>query len=103
MVPKHNDDPYNDDDEEEQVELRTPAVAVAVSSAAYKFPLKLTSSLTGSCGFALSLSHCLHQQEGSVLVGFTADNRSCFIPHSKTEDLLAFEVFGCGKFAQTCG
>lgn len=47
MVPKHNDDPYSDDDEEEQAEVRTPAASTAVPAAAFRFPLKLTSSLTG--------------------------------------------------------
>ena len=47
MVPKHNDDPYSDDDEEEQAEVRTPAASTAVPAGPFRFPLKLTSSLTG--------------------------------------------------------
>ena len=67
MVPKHNDDPYSDD-EEEQVEVRTPAAASAVSSAAYKFPLKLTSSLTGSCHLhTICYIACIMQSARSVL------------------------------------
>lgn len=47
MVPKHNDDPYSDDEEEQQTEVCTPQAPTAAAAAAYRFPLKLTSSLTG--------------------------------------------------------
>lgn len=57
MVPKHNDDPYSDDEEEEQAEHRTSAAPIAVPAAAYRFPLKLTSSLTGIRGTELSLCY----------------------------------------------
>ena len=52
MVPKHNDDPYNDDEEEEQEQERAPKAAKLlkpIDSAGVRMPLKLTSSLMGEC------------------------------------------------------
>lgn len=49
MVPKHNDDPYSDDEEEQEQE-RAPKlskVLLSAETAAVRMPLKLTSSLTG--------------------------------------------------------
>lgn len=49
MVPKHNDDPYSDD-EEKQVEEKTPKMSKLlkpVEAGAIRMPLKITSSLTG--------------------------------------------------------
>ncbi len=54
MVPKHNDDPYNDDEEEEQEQERAPKAAKLlkpIDSAGVRMPLKLTSSLTGECKY----------------------------------------------------
>ena len=49
MVPKHNDDPYSDDDEEQE-EQKAPKISKLLrpaEAAAIRMPLKLTSSLTG--------------------------------------------------------
>ena len=49
MVPKHNDDPYSDDDEEQEAE-KAPKISKLlqpVEAGAIRMPLKLTSSLTG--------------------------------------------------------
>jgi hypothetical protein len=54
MVPKHNDDPYNDDEEEEQEQERAPKAAKLlkpIDSAGIRMPLKLTSSLTSECKY----------------------------------------------------
>lgn len=50
MVPKHNDDPYSDN-EEEQEEEKAPKISnllKPVEAGAIRMPLKLTSSLTGN-------------------------------------------------------
>ena len=47
MVPKHNDDPYSDDDEqEEEPAPKTPRMRTPADSLGVRMPLKLTSSLT---------------------------------------------------------
>ena len=53
MVPKHNDDPYSDDEEEQEKEIAPNAskVLMPVEAAAIRMPLKLTSSLTGKLAF----------------------------------------------------
>lgn len=58
MVPKHNDDPYSDD-EEEQEEQKAPKVNKLLrpaEAAAIRMPLKLTSSLTGKLLFLFRVS-----------------------------------------------
>ena len=50
MVPKHNDDPYSDDGEEQQEEEKAPRISKLlkpVQAGNIRMPLKLTSSLTG--------------------------------------------------------
>ena len=69
MVPKHNDDPYNDDEEEEQEQERAPKAAKLlkpVDSSGVRMPLKLTSSLTGECKYM----QCL-------MLIFDPDSASC--------------------------
>ncbi len=56
MVPKHNDDPYNDDEEEEQEQEQERAPKAAkllrpIDCSGVRMPLKLTSSLTGECQY----------------------------------------------------
>ncbi len=64
MVPKHNDDPYNDDEEEEQEQEQQRAPRAAkllkpIDSAGVRMPLKLTSSLTGECKYMQCLMSIL--------------------------------------------
>ena len=47
MVPKHNDDPYSDDEEEQERAPKLAKVLLPAETAAIRMPLKLTSSLTG--------------------------------------------------------
>ncbi len=64
MVPKHNDDPYNDDEEEEQEQERAPKAAKLlkpIDSSGVRMPLKLTSSLTGECKYMPCLMSILDQ------------------------------------------
>ena len=47
MVPTHNDDPYDNDEEEEDAAVSIPAPDGATATAGFRLPLKLTSNLTG--------------------------------------------------------
>ena len=49
MVPTHNDDPYDEEEEEEDPTVSNSAPGGATAAAGFRFPLKLTSNLTGEC------------------------------------------------------
>lgn len=78
MVPKHNDDPYSDDDEQEEEpaqktsRMRTPADSLGV-----RMPLKLTSSLT-------SKSHKTTCSTVTIPIGFRHHQAAAYMVIAST-------------------
>ncbi|KAL0040242.1 hypothetical protein WJX77_001213 [Trebouxia sp. C0004] len=96
MVPKHNDDPYNDDKEEEQEQEPAPKAAKLlkpIDSSGVSMPLKLTSSLTVlSLGRIEYLHPAFHDVKNFWPAGYCVDRLAATPASGKKETLHRCEI-----------